>query len=109
MARKLLIGVLVLVNCILLYSVVFSGKGVLSLRAMREDREKLVARAALLGERSERLSQEIIWLEKGGEYTERIIRDKANFLKDDEIVYIIEGGAKETVSRERQVRGAGDQ
>lgn len=109
MIRKLLIGILVLVNCVLLYSVVFSGRGVLSLRRMQVQREELAAEADELKGHSQKLSQEILWLEKGGAYTERIIRDKTNFLKNNEMLYIIgaEGQIKPTHSGAG--RGAGEQ
>lgn len=109
MIRKLLIGILVLVNGILLYSVIFSDRGVLSLRRMQAEREDLAARVGELKGRSQKLSQEILWLEKGGAYTERIIRDKTNFLKDDEIVYIIEADGPSTPARGGQGRGVADQ
>lgn len=98
-----------LVNGILLYSVVFSDRGVLSLRRMQAEREELAARVGEFKERSQKLSQEILWLEKGGAYTERIIRDKTNFLKDNEIVYIIEADGRSAPVRGGEGRGAGDQ
>lgn len=109
MIRKLLIGILVLVNCILLYSFLLSDKGVFSLRSMRANREELATRVEGLKESSQSLSQEIRWLGKEGPFTERVIRDKTNFLKDDEIVYIIDDEARGRAKGDREAQGIGDQ
>lgn len=109
MVRKLLIGILVLVNGLLFYGVVFSDKGLFSLRRMRAERDELAAATILLKESSQDLSQEILWLKKGGEYTERIIRDKTNFIKDDEVVYIIGNGDRTAAAPAQVERGTGRQ
>lgn len=109
MIRKLLIGILVLVNGLLFYGVVLSDKGLFSLRRMRAERDELAAAATSLKERSQDLSQEILWLKKGGEYTERIIRDKTNFIKEDEVVYIIGSGDRAVAAPVQVERGTGGQ
>ncbi|EMG38752.1 septum formation initiator [Desulfocurvibacter africanus PCS] len=109
MVRKLLIGLLLLVNCLLFYGVVLSDKGIFSLRRMRVERDELAAVTDVLKENSQDLSQEILLFKKGGEYTERIIRDKTNFIKDDEVVYIIGSGGKTVAAPGQIERGIGGQ
>ncbi len=107
MVRNLLIGILLLVNCLLLYGVVISDKGLFSLRRMRAERDEQAVVTNVLKDKSQELSREILWLKKGGEYTERIIRDKTNFIKDGEVVYIIGSEGRASAAPGQVERGTG--
>ena len=81
-------GLIVLVNLVMLHSLLLTDQGLLGHRRLKSEHGRLAGEVRGLEGRSVELSREIRWLEKGGPHMEKIIREKANLLKEDEIVYL---------------------
>ena len=89
MARILIAALLVVANLLLVHRLLLSDQGLLAYLDLKRESERVAAVVKAMEEDSRKLSDEIRWLKEGGPYLERVIRDETNFLKDDEILYIV--------------------
>ena len=86
--RILFVALLVAVNLFLLFRMVWSDQGVFAYLELKNRYEALQSRIDSVDSRSLDLSQEIRRLKSDKAYQEKIIRERMNFVKQDEILYI---------------------
>jgi len=91
MARRILLGVLIMVNIVLLFRLIWSDHGVLAFMNMRSRSALLEGQLRDVDARSMELSNEIRRLKSDRPYQEKIIRDRMNYIKENEVLYIFSG------------------
>lgn len=86
--RILLIALLLFINLFLLFRLIWSDQGVFAYLELKNRYEALQARIEGVDEQSLDLSQEIRRLKSDAAYQEKVVRERMNFVKKDEILYI---------------------
>ncbi len=93
--KRLLIGCLIVLNLVLLLRMLVSDQGIFAYRQLKADYDTLEQQLNVLKEQNLALSQEIRLLQADPEYIERVIRQRMNFVKENEILYIFPDATKE--------------
>jgi len=91
MARRVLLALLVVINVVLLFRLVWSDHGVIAYMNMRHRSDSLQDRLRDVDSRSLELSNEIRRLKNDRPYQERVIRERMNYVKENEVLYIFSG------------------
>jgi cell division protein FtsB len=91
MARRILLVVLILVNVVLLFRLVWTGHGIFAYMNMRSRSVKLQGQLAEVDARSLELSKDIRRLKNDRSYQESVIRERMNYVKANEVLYIFSG------------------
>jgi Septum formation initiator len=91
MARRILLGVLIVVNVVLLFRLIWSEHGIIAYMNMRNRSAKLEDQLRDVDARSLDLSNEIRRLKSDRAYQERVIRERMNYVKENEVLYIFSG------------------
>jgi cell division protein FtsB len=91
MARRILLGVLIVVNVVLLFRLIWSEHGIIAYMNMRNRSVTLESQLRDVDARSLDLSNEIRRLKSDRAYQERIIRERMNYIKQNEVLYIFSG------------------
>jgi cell division protein FtsB len=86
--RMILVALLVTVNLFLLFRMMWSDQGVFAYLELKSRYEVLQSRMDAVDSKSLDLSQEIRRLKSDKAYQEKVIRERMNFVKQDEILYI---------------------
>ncbi len=89
--NRILACALVTVNLVLCYSLFFSEHGLLMYMDTRERQDELQQRLTALDETSLSLSNEIRLLKEDRVYIEKTIREKLNYIRPNEVLYIFPG------------------
>ena len=87
-ARRLVLIVSVVLNIVLLYNLIWGDRGAISYKELRERCDVLEARITRIGEDNLTLSKEIRLLQSDDKYLEKMIRNRLNFVRSNEILYI---------------------
>lgn len=91
MARRILLGLLIAVNVVLLFRLIWSDHGVIAFMNMRNRSMKLENQLREVDGKSLELSNEIRRLKTDRAYQEMVIRDRMNYVKENEVLYIFSG------------------
>lgn len=86
--RKILLAMAVALNAVLLYSLLWGDMGIRSYREQKNLHKKLEARIESLDKANAALKEEIDLLRNDEKYQEKLIRNRLNFVKRNEILYI---------------------
>lgn len=86
--QRIFVGLSLAINCILLYSLIWGEQGLRAYRNLKEQHYFLEMRIKDLDERNIALSKEIRLLQSDEKYQEKVIRQRFNFVRDNEILYI---------------------
>ena len=86
--RLVLVALLLAINLILLFRLVWSDQGVFAYLELRERYEVLQQKVEAVDAVSLDLSQEIRKLKSDRGYQEKVVRERMNFVKNDELLYI---------------------
>lgn len=86
--QRVFVGFSLVINVILVYSLIWGGQGLNAYRNLKEQYQTLEDRVKDLDARNITLSREIRLLQADAQYQEKVIRNRFNFVKDDEILYI---------------------
>lgn len=86
--QKVFVGFSLAINVILVYSLIWGGQGLNAYRNLKGQYQALEDRIKDLDARNITLSREIRLLQADAQYQEKVIRNRFNFVKDDEILYI---------------------
>lgn len=103
--HRLLWIVLFFLNLFLLYQILWGNTGFMNYEDLKSRHQALETKLRDLEKRSMALSEEIRWLKSDRSYIERTIRNEMNFLKDNEILYLlsenatVSGGGAQTDER----------
>ena len=93
--RILLIALLLCINLFLLFRLIWSDQGVFAYLELKSRYDTLQSRIEDVDRRSLDLSQEIRRLKADEDYQEKVVRERMNFVKREEILYIFpEGNGK---------------
>lgn len=88
MARRILLGTLIAVNVVLFFRLIWSEHGIIAYMNMRNRSVKLESQLRDVDARSLELSKEIRRLKTDRAYQEKVIRDRMNYVKENEVLYI---------------------
>lgn len=86
--RIAIVALLLLINLFLLFRLIWSDQGVFAYLELKNRYELLQARIDNVDSESLDLSQEIRRLKSDKAYQEKVIRERMNFVKKDEVLYI---------------------
>jgi cell division protein FtsB len=87
-ARRTILAFSLLLNFVLAYNLVWGKSGAIAYMGLRERCEVLESRIAAAGEQNLTLSREIRLLQSDAKYIEKTIRNRLNFVRGNEILYI---------------------
>jgi len=90
-ARRLVLAVSLLLNMVLTYNMIWGDHGIIAYKELRRRCDSLEERIRQAGESNLELSKEIRLLQSDEKYIEKIIRNRLNFVRDNEILYIFPG------------------
>jgi len=90
--RILLVALLLFINLFLLFRLVWSDQGVFTYLELKNRYEALEEKIKGVDTESLDLSQEIRRLKSDKAYQEKVVRERMNFVKKDEILYIFPDG-----------------
>lgn len=96
--KTIILGLAVLVNLTLIYRLVWGTQSLLVYKEMRDRNAELTSELARYDTLNAALSQEIRLLQTDDRYVERAVRQRLNFVRDNEILYLF--------NEERQSSGA---
>ncbi|QGY41375.1 septum formation initiator family protein [Pseudodesulfovibrio cashew] len=86
--KIVLVALLLLINLFLLFRLIWSDQGVFAYLELKSRYEVLQARIDAVDKQSLDLSREIRRLKSDKAYQEKVVRERMNFVKKDEILYI---------------------
>lgn len=86
--RRLVLAVSLLLNLTLFYNLIWGESGAISYNELRERCRALEERISRTNEVNIALSKEIRLLQSDDEYIEKMIRNRLNFVRSNEILYI---------------------
>lgn len=86
--RLVFVALLLVINLILLFRLVWSDQGVFAYLELKERYDALQRKVEEVDARSLDLSQEIRKLKSDRAYQEKVVRERMNFVKKDELLYI---------------------
>jgi len=86
--RILLVALLLFINLFLLCRLIWSDQGVFSYLELRNRYAVLQEKIDAVDKQSLDLSQEIRRLKSDKAYQEKVVRERMNFVKKDEVLYI---------------------
>jgi len=86
--RIVLVALLLIINLFLLFRLIWSDQGVFAYLELKSRYEVLQSKIDGVDGKSLDLSQEIRRLKSDSAYQEKIVRERMNFVKKDEILYI---------------------
>lgn len=89
--KRFFLGLLIALNLFLGYRLFFDEQGFFAYRELERKFTALQDRVRELDERNLRLSREIRLLQSDTAYIEKVAREKMQFLRDDEILYMFSG------------------
>jgi len=93
--RRLVLAVSLFLNMVLTYNLIWSERGVIAYKELRLRCDALEERIRQTGEHNLELSKEIRLLQSDEKYIEKIIRNRLNFVRGNEILYIFPGEAND--------------
>jgi len=86
--RIALVALLIFINLFLMFRLIWSDQGVFAYLELKSRYEVLQSKIDKVDKDSLDLSQEIRRLKSDKAYQEKVVRERMNFVKKDEILYI---------------------
>ena len=90
-ARRLVLAVSLILNMVLAYNLIWGERGAIAYKELRLRCDALEERIRQIGESNLELSREIRLLQSDEKYIEKTIRNRLNFVRSNEILYIFPG------------------
>ncbi len=103
--KIILATVAVAINLIFIHNLFSGSNTVYTWHSLKERRSKLVQEVDELNKQCAALSREIRLLKADPAYVEKIIRNRLNYVKKNEILYIFDAGAKNSAWDEGATNG----
>lgn len=103
--KRFLLGCLIALNLVLILRMLTSDQGIFAYRQLKADYDALAQQLHELEDQNLALSQEIRLLQSDPAYIEKIVRQRMNFVKDNEILYIFPEATKEGIAGAVQDEG----
>lgn len=86
--RRVIVGLLVLLNLYLLLGLIWGERGFFSYLDLRNRYRSLRTEVERLETSSRDLSMDIMRLESDADYQERMIRERMNYVRENEVLYV---------------------
>lgn len=93
-ARRFVLAVSLALNLVLVYNLIWGQRGTIAYKELKLQCDKLEERIRRIGEDNLALSKEIHLLQTDEKYIEKMIRNRLNFVRSNEILYIFPGETK---------------
>lgn len=90
MWHKVLLAIAVVINILLLGRLFLSDQGMHGYNELRVEKEALQEQLSAIEQKNLALSREIELLNSDEKYVEKIIREKLNFVQNNEIMYLFQ-------------------
>ncbi|MDR0828442.1 MAG: septum formation initiator family protein [Desulfovibrio sp.] len=91
LVRRFVLALSIVLNFVLAYNLVWGKSGAISYTELKERCGAMEERISRVGEQNIELSHEIRLLQSDASYIEKMIRNRLNFVRNDEILYIFPG------------------
>lgn len=95
LARRIIFAVSIVLNLVLVYNLVWGERGTIAYKKLKAQSSNLEEKIRQVGENNLELSKEIRLLQSDEKYIEKNIRNRLNFVKNNEILYIFPDKPKE--------------
>jgi cell division protein FtsB len=92
--RHIILAVSLLLNLVLVYNLIWGQRGAIAYKELRIRCDTLEERIRRIGDANLDLSKEIRLLQSDEKYIEKMIRNRLNFVRENEILYIFPGEKK---------------
>jgi len=93
-ARRVVFAVSVVLNLVLVYNLIWGDSGAIAYKELRSRCGTLEERIRRIADSNLALSKEIRLLQSDEKYIEKMIRNRLNFVRNNEILYIFPGETK---------------
>lgn len=97
-ARRVVFAISVLLNLVLVYNLIWGNSGAIAYEELRTRCEDLEERIQRIADSNLALSKEIRLLQSDEKYIEKMIRNRLNFVRNNEILYIFPGESQKEPS-----------
>lgn len=86
--RRLMLGLAIFLNLVLVFNLIWGKRGAIAYTDLKARHDALEERIRDIGEDNLELSREIRLLQSDEKYLEKVIRNRLNFVRKNEILYI---------------------
>ena len=93
--RRIVFTVSVFLNIVLLYNLIWGDRGVIAYKDLKARCASLQSSLDQIHKDNQDLSQEIRLLQSDNKYLEKVIRNRMNFVRDNEVLYIFPPGQQQ--------------
>lgn len=90
-ARRFVLALSLALNLVLVYNLIWGNSGAIAYKELRSRCDALEKRIARIADSNLALSKEIRLLQSDEKYIEKMIRNRLNFVRNNEILYIFPG------------------
>ncbi len=90
-ARRIVLAASLLLNLVLVYTLIWGDNGAISYKELRFRCDALEERISRIADSNLAVSKEIRLLQSDEKYIEKMIRNRLNFVRKDEILYLFPG------------------
>lgn len=94
-ARRIVFAVSIVLNVVLIYNLIWGDRGIIAYKDLRSRCATLQADLDKTHKSNQDLSQEIRLLQSDDKYLEKVIRNRMNFVRENEILYIFPSGQQQ--------------
>ena len=92
LARRIVLAVSVFLNLVLVYNLIWGDRGIIAYKDLKARCATLQASLDQIHKNNHDLSQEIRLLQSDDKYLEKVIRNRMNFVRENETLYIFPPG-----------------
>jgi cell division protein FtsB len=92
-ARRIVLTLSIVLSVVLIYNLIWGKSGAIAYTELKERSKVLEERITRIGEQNVELSREIRLLQSDAKYIEKMIRNRLNFVRNDEVLYVFPGEA----------------
>lgn len=86
--RRILVCFLVFLNLFLFFRLIWSDQGIFAYIDLKNRHQRLKQQLEEVDDRSQAVSREIRRLKSDKSYQEKVVRERMNFVKENEILYV---------------------
>lgn len=92
LVRRIVFAISIFLNVVLLYNLIWGDRGIIAYKDLRSRCVSLQSDLDSIHKANHSLSQEIRLLQSDNKYLEKVIRNRMNFVRENEILYIFPSG-----------------
>lgn len=91
-ARRIVFAVSIVLNVVLIYNLIWGDRGIIAYKDLKARCSTLQSSLDQINKDNQNLSQEIRLLQSDDKYLEKVIRNRMNFVRENEILYVFPPG-----------------